>query len=131
MTQSLLIAQCFVYGDSFKSYLVAIIVPDEEVVTKWSRDHEDKSICGLSFEALCKSQPLRDTIMDEVKNLSHRNQLYGFETPKVIFLEPHPFSVENTFLTPTFKLKRQQLRDHYARQIDSMYAELLTLPSKL
>ncbi|GMF32996.1 unnamed protein product [Phytophthora fragariaefolia] len=36
--KSPLIAQAFVHGDSFKNYLVGIIVPDAEVVTKWAKD---------------------------------------------------------------------------------------------
>ena len=31
------IAQCFVYGDSFKNSVVAIVVPEEEWVMKWAQ----------------------------------------------------------------------------------------------
>jgi len=131
LAQSLLIAQCFVYGDSYQSYLIAIIVPDEEVVMKWSKDSANQSISGLSLQALCKSKTLHDKIMNEITEISNQNQLYGFEIPKAIYLEPLPFSVENNLLTPTFKLKRQQLKDYYAIQIDSMYANSSVFNSKL
>lgn len=36
LINSPLIAQSIVYGDSFKSYTVAIIVPEESEVEKWA-----------------------------------------------------------------------------------------------
>jgi len=131
MNQSLFIGQNFVYGDSFQSALVAIIVPDEEVVQKWASDSGDSSLSGLGLKALCKHEALRVIIMNEIKTLAKKNGLHGFETPKAIYLEPEAFTAENDLTTPTFKLKRHQLRDHYQLKIDEMYAKMPPPPSKL
>ncbi len=131
LSQSLFIAQNFVYGDSFQSALVAIIVPDEEVVMKWAEDSGDASFSGLDFNALCKSEALRATILEEIKKYAKKNGLHGFETPKAIHLESTQFSVENGLTTPTFKLKRPQLRDYYQAKIDELYAKMPPPPSKL
>ena len=61
--------------------------------------------------------------MLEIKGLSKQNGLQGFETVKGIYLEPNVFTAENDLVTPTFKLKRPQLRDHYAKEIDALYAK--------
>ena len=45
-------AQTYVYGDSLKAALVAIVVPDEEVVLKWARDNGKTE----SFQELCQTQ---------------------------------------------------------------------------
>ncbi len=129
LTQSLLIGQAFVYGDSFQSSLVAIIVPDEEPVKNWAMDKYNNS--SKTMEELCKSKELHDMIMNDVKGLAKKNGLHGFETPKAIFLEANPFTVENDLITPTFKLKRPQLREYYQKQIDEMYASMPPPPSKL
>ena len=39
MTLSQLIAQCFVYGDSFKNACVSVVFPEESEVMKWAHDN--------------------------------------------------------------------------------------------
>lgn len=36
-TQSPLVAQSFVYGDSLRSFIVAVIVPDHEALEAWAK----------------------------------------------------------------------------------------------
>ena len=43
------VAQAYVYGDSLKSSAVAIIVPDEEMVTLWAKEN---NVSG-TFAELC------------------------------------------------------------------------------
>jgi hypothetical protein len=123
-----LIGQCFVYGDSFQHCLVAIVVPDEEPVKAWAQQQEGLS--ELSFHDLCDTPQLKDAIMVDIEKLSTVGGLHGFEIPKDIYLDSELFTVENDLVTPTFKLKRQKLRDHYQKQISDMY-DRIPLTSKL
>jgi hypothetical protein len=41
-----------------------------------------------------------------------------------IYLTPEMFAVENGLLTPTFKLKRPQVKSKYQSAVDAMYAKL-------
>jgi len=50
--KSKFVAQCFVYGESLKSCLVAIVVPDVEVLPKYCAKEMD--IKG-SMEELCRN----------------------------------------------------------------------------
>jgi len=45
----------------------------------------------------------------------------GFEQVRKIHLDAEQFSVEANLITPTFKLKRPQLLQHYKAQVDAMY----------
>mmetsp|Transcript_4213 Transcript_4213/g.4818 ORF Transcript_4213/g.4818 Transcript_4213/m.4818 type:complete len:682 (-) Transcript_4213:145-2190(-) len=128
LTQSAFIAQPFVYGDSFQSTLVAIIVPDEDVLKNWATT---SGLTSIDTKELCKSKALNAEILKDMKRLAKESGLHGFETPKAIYLEHEPFTVESGLVTPTFKLKRQQLRDHYKTQIDDMYTNMPPPPSKL
>jgi len=128
LIRSPLIGQCFVYGDSLQSCLVAIIVPDEDVVRKWAADVD---ISAKTVLELCQNEQLIGEVLMQVMSLSKESGLHGFETVRAIHLDPEPFSVENGLLTPTFKLKRKELRERFQREIDQLYATLPSAPSKL
>ena len=116
------------HGDSFQTYLVGIIVPDEEPTRTWAKQHLSPEEAAAPFSTLCKNDKLKSEIMSEIKRLSKKNGLQGFETVKGVYLEPNIFTAENDLVTPTFKLKRPQLRDYYADEIAKLYANP---PSKL
>ena len=44
-----------------------------------------------------------------------------YATPRAIFLTREPWTLENTLMTPTLKLKRNNLMKHFAVEIESMY----------
>ena len=120
INQSLLIGQSFVHGDSFQTYLVAIVVPDEEPARAWANEHAPE-VATAPFSELCQNDKLKQEILSEIKRLSKSNGLHGFETVRAVHLEPNIFTPESGLVTPTFKLKRPQLKTHYAKQIDEMY----------
>ena len=129
--QSLLIGQAFVHGDSLQSALVVVIIPDEEPVRSLLKASEDPSLANASLSEICKSDKLKAIIMADFKKIGKANGLLGFEIPKAIYLSDTPFTVENGLLTPTFKLKRQQARDKFGKEIERMYATMPKPKSKL
>ncbi|KTF85170.1 hypothetical protein cypCar_00043477 [Cyprinus carpio] len=90
------VAQVFVHGDSLQSSLVAIVVPDLEILPGFA---EKLGVKG-SLEELCKNQ---------VKDL---------------YLHPDMFTIENGLLTPTLKAKRADLTKFFKVQIESLYANM-------
>jgi long-chain acyl-CoA synthetase len=116
------VQQVFVYGDSTQSALVAVVVPDAEVLKPWAAqnniDHAD------DLAALCKNDQVKQMILNDMTKDGKAAKLRGFEFVKAIHLEPTPFSIENDLLTPTFKLKRPQLKNHYTQTIADMYTEV-------
>jgi long-chain acyl-CoA synthetase len=126
--QSLLIGQIFVHGDSFQTYLIAIIVPDEEPTRTWAKQNLSPEEANAPFSQLCENPKLEQEILSEIKRLSKQNGLQGFETVKGVYLDHEMFTVEKDLVTPTFKLKRPQLRDYYVKEIEALYANP---PSKL
>jgi len=116
-----LIQQAFVYGDSFQSQLVAIIIPDAEVVKHWAKEN---SMETTDLRDLCKNPKLKQDIMKVMGEYGKEAKLRGFEFVKNIHLHPEPFSVENELLTPTFKLKRPVAKKIFQEQLDELYKEL-------
>ena len=134
LARSPFVAQCFVYGDSLQSALVAIVVPEEEVVRAWAgREMTDAGASSVpsdaSFASLCQNSALKLAILADIHKLSHESKLQRFEMVKVIHLQAEQFSADNDTMTPTFKLKRQHIRDLNEEVIREMYTQLP--PSKL
>ena len=99
------IAQSFVYGDSLKNCLVAIVVPEESQAKAW---------CAANGkENACVEPEFKKLIMDDMLRLAKENKLSGLEKPKEIFLTLDAFTIENEILTPTFKLKRNVAKKVY------------------
>ncbi|XP_019619846.1 PREDICTED: long-chain-fatty-acid--CoA ligase 5-like [Branchiostoma belcheri] len=114
------VAQSFVYGDSLKASLVGIIVPDPDVLISWAA----RKGIGGHMDALCQNEEVKSAIFHKICTIGDQAGLMGFEQVKDIFLCPDQFTVENGLVTPTFKLKRSQLKDTFQTQIADMYQTL-------
>ena len=115
-----LISQIFVYGDSFQSFLIAVVVPNEKNVrVHWG---SGKGIEGMSFEELCGRDDLKRSILEEMDEKATVEKLYGYEQVKRIYLDHKLWNTSN-LLTPTLKLMRYQAKMHYQAVIAVLYSE--------
>jgi len=121
MGLSPMIAQCLIYGDSFKNSCVSVVVPEESWAKKWAADN------GVSgdFAAIVKNNELKKVIVADMNRLAVANKLSSLEKPKSVHMSSEQFSIDNDTLTPTFKLKRHQAGKKYQAEIDGMY-EVIT-----
>ena len=120
--RSRFVAQSFVYGDSLTSSLVAVVVPDEEVLVPWAKSKGHPS--AGDFAKLCADPAIGKHVHGSMVAVGKEAGLKGFEQAKAIHLHPELFSVENGLFTPTFKLKRPQARARFQQDIDRMYSQL-------
>uniref|UniRef100_A0A8C8SH12 Long-chain-fatty-acid--CoA ligase n=1 Tax=Pelusios castaneus TaxID=367368 RepID=A0A8C8SH12_9SAUR len=111
------VAQVFVYGESLQAFLIAIVVPDAEILPHWAKK---KGFEG-SYEELCKNKDLRKHILEDMLKIGKESGLKSFEQVKGIALHPEMFSIENGLLTPTMKAKRRELQITFKSQIDELY----------
>ena len=114
------ILQTFVYGDSLKAQLVGIVVPDPEYVIPWAKQRE----LSEDINQLCSSPILQSVIIKSMQEEARSAGLKGFEQVAAIRLFPHPLSVENGLLTPTFKVKRNQANAAFDDLINDMYSSI-------
>ncbi|KAF3323763.1 long chain acyl-CoA synthetase 2 [Carex littledalei] len=115
-----LVTMVWVYGNSFESFLVGVVVPERKALEDWALLN---NVSG-SFEELCNYPKARNYVLEEINNTGRKFGLKGFEMLKAIILDPTPFSIERDLITPTFKLKRPQLLKYYKERIDAMYEEV-------
>jgi long-subunit acyl-CoA synthetase (AMP-forming) len=112
-------AQIWVYGNSFESFPVAVVVPDRKALEEWATNNNQTG----DLELLCENLKARKYVLDELNSTGQKNKLRGFEMLRAVHLEPNPFDIERDLVTPTFKLKRPQLLKYYKDCIDELYEE--------
>jgi len=138
-TRASSVGQIWVYGNSFKSFIVAVVVPDAEWTTKvlknagkWDYNGEPK-LGTAEFAAEFTKMVGENTeiVYEAVKKDMGANtaDLKGFEKIRDIHLEYNiddilqGFSPENGLLTPSMKLKRPALINRYVEQVKALYTK--------
>ncbi|KAJ1412548.1 Tetratricopeptide-like helical domain superfamily [Sesbania bispinosa] len=107
-----IVEDVWVYGDSFKSALVAVVVPNKEITKKWAYSNGHIA----PFSELCSLDQLKKYVLSELKLTAERNKLKGFEHIKGVILEPHPFDMERELVTATMKRRRNNMLKYYQRE---------------
>lgn len=114
-----LVTSIWVYGNSFESFLVAVVVPDRKALEDWAAN---QGVTG-DFQSLCQNLKAKKYVQDELNSIGQTHKLRGFEMLKAVHLEPNLFDIERDLITPTFKLKRPQLLKYYKDHIDQLYSQ--------
>jgi long-chain acyl-CoA synthetase len=112
-----LIGQACVIGDD-RPYLVALIVPDPDVVPAWAKA---EGIEGASLAEIAEHPGLRAEIAREVASANRR--FSRVEQVRHFAVIGHEWMPDSDELTPTMKLKRKPIAQKYAPEIDSLYAD--------
>ncbi|XP_041317184.1 long-chain-fatty-acid--CoA ligase 5 isoform X1 [Pyrgilauda ruficollis] len=112
------VAQVFVHGESLRSYLIGIVVPDAEMLPEFAAKLGVKG----SFEELCKNPAVKKAILDDMIRLGREAGLKSFEQVKDLYIHTELFSVENGLLTPTLKAKRGDLVKYFQKEIEALYS---------
>ncbi|NXW55993.1 ACSL5 ligase, partial [Eurystomus gularis] len=114
------VAQVFVHGESLRSFLVGIVVPDPETLPEFASKLGVKG----SYEEVCKNPAVKKAILDDMVRLGKEAGLKTFEQVRDLYIHTEMFSVENGLLTPTLKAKRAELVKLFQKQIDTLYSSI-------
>ncbi|GAM27876.1 hypothetical protein SAMD00019534_110520 [Acytostelium subglobosum LB1] len=120
LNKSLWIAQICVYGDSEKASIIALIHPHQDKAEEWARS---KGL-NISFKEICENKEFNQVILKDITDVGKKSKLFGFEIPRKIHVFHDAFSDTNDMMTPSFKLKRPQIKEHYKAIIDELYRDL-------
>jgi long-chain acyl-CoA synthetase len=108
------IAQAVVFGDG-RSHLVAVLVPDQEAMESWA---EANGVTPTT-EACATAPEFHGFLRAAVDRVNLR--LAPPERVRRFHVAPEPFTIDNDLLTPTLKLRRHRILDHYRKQIMRLY----------
>ena len=101
-----LVRQIFVYGNSARSYLLAVVVPTEDALAR----HDVESLKPLITESL--------------QNVARDAGLQSYEIPRDFIIETTPFTLENGLFTGIRKLARPKAKEYYGERLEQLYTDL-------
>jgi fatty acid CoA ligase FadD9 len=101
-----LVRDIYIYGNSARSYLLAVVVPTEEALSRLD------------------AQSLKPLIADSLQKVAKAAALQSYEIPRDFIVETTPFTMENGLLTGIHKLARPKLKERYGQRLEQLYAEL-------
>ena len=112
--QDPLIEQIIVIGEG-KPYLVALVVPDKEGVSRVAAE------LGLTLDnpSFLKNKRFQDYILGRISSQMHA--FPGYAVIRRVALIREPWTVENGLITPTLKLRRNRILEHYNDEIITLY----------
>jgi fatty acid CoA ligase FadD9 len=102
-----LLQQVFLYGNSSRSYLLAVVVPAPEAAER------------AGGEAALKT-----AILESLQHIAREAGLKPYEIPRDLLVETESFSQENGLLSDSTKQLRPRLKERYGERLERRYAEL-------
>ena len=103
-----LVRQIFVYGNSERPSLLAVIVPTPEALERFGAD----------------TSALKAALSEALRETARIAELQSYEVPADFLIETEPFSAANGLLSGVGKILRPRLKEHYGEQLEQRYAEL-------
>ena len=113
-----IVKQICVYGDSLQSFLVAIVVPEDDEVRTLG---EARDLDTSDLDAFYQTKEWQDLVTEKFTEMKKECKFSGLEIPKKFYYTRDEFTLENGLLTPTMKLKRNDAKVKYLSQIKDMY----------
>jgi long-chain acyl-CoA synthetase len=110
------ISQSMVIGNKRK-FISALIVPDWDEVKKFLKENK---LPLKEPEKLVKNLKIIELFLERLNNKINPN-LSDYEKIKKFKILSHEFSQERGEMTPTLKLRRSIIEEHYKKEIEEMY----------
>ncbi|MBX9869581.1 MAG: long-chain fatty acid--CoA ligase [Burkholderiaceae bacterium] len=107
--------QAYAFGDNVPFLGCAVVLKQSYWRDLCASLQLDPALAG------CLQAPAAvDAVLQRVRALTKNFPFYA--QPKAVILSLEAWTIENTLITPTLKLKRQNLAKHFAAEIAAMYA---------
>ncbi|HEX4747173.1 MAG TPA: long-chain fatty acid--CoA ligase [Gaiellaceae bacterium] len=110
------VSQALVVGDA-RPYVSALITLDPVEIGRWATEN------GIEGDAttLTRDERVRDLVQGIVDDVNRDRS--RFEQVKRFTILPRDFTMEHGEITPTLKLRRRAVQEHFADDIAALYAE--------
>ncbi len=110
------VSQFVVHGNQ-RNFCTAIVTLDPDAIEGWAADH---GLGGQQYADIVTSDAARQMVQGYVDQLNSR--LNRWETIKKFIILDRDLSIEDGEITPSMKVKRKAVEEHYRPQLDELYA---------
>ncbi|MEV7866599.1 carboxylic acid reductase [Streptomyces sp. NPDC088124] len=102
------VRQIFLYGNSERSYLLAVVVPTPDTLRRYG---DDRARLG-------------QLLSESLRRIAKDTGLHSYEIPRGLLIEDEPFSQANGLLSDQRKLLWPKLAERYGERLEQLYAEI-------
>jgi len=81
-------------------------------------------------DAVLKDNALKQAVLDDLNDHATESKFNTLEKPAQMMLMKEPFSIENDYLTPTMKMKRNIAKQKLKSEIEQLYGMSMMRPTK-
>jgi len=117
-----LVENICVYGDSYQSYTVAVMVPIRSALEKLATD---MGKTYGDYNKLCEDSDIINAVAKTLGIHGIKSNLERFEIPKMFTLAPEAWTPESGLVTAAFKIKRKVIQTLFQPDIDQMYKTMI------
>ncbi|WP_116113759.1 AMP-dependent synthetase/ligase [Austwickia chelonae] len=111
------VSQFLVIGAG-KPFASALVTLDEESITGWAAKN---GMTGQPYEQIVTSSAARDLVQEYIDQLNAN--LNRWETIKQFSILERDLSIEHEELTPSMKLRRRAVLEHFPEHVERLYDE--------
>jgi long-chain acyl-CoA synthetase len=111
-----LVSTIVVHGEG-RPFVTALIDLDPDAVRAWAAQHQ---LIGATHAEIARSPQLIQAIQESISGLNA--SLGRWESIKRFSVLEHNLTVDSGDLTPSLKLKRRAVEEHYAAELNRLYA---------
>ncbi len=111
------VSQALVVGDA-RPYVAALVTLDPVEIERWASEH---GIDADDASVLAGDERVHELLQGVVDDVNRERS--RFEQVKRFAILPRDFTMEAGEITPTLKVRRRAVQEHFADEIDALYAE--------
>jgi len=113
-----------VYGDSFHTYIIALVVPNSRALKLLAKQLKKES---LTHAEMCRDQEIIKEVTKALKEHGMNANLQRNEIPTKIMLVAEDWTPDSGLVTAALKLRRKNIQEKYQNEISKMYGVKIQL----
>jgi long-chain acyl-CoA synthetase len=110
------VSQIVVHGNE-RNFVSALITLDPDAIGGWATKH---GLGGRSYADIVTSEPAQEMVQGYVDEVNA--SLNRWETIKRFVVLDRDLSIEEGEMTPSLKVRRKVVEDHFSGELDALYA---------